>query len=217
MNTPDQQTELQLGYHRPTNTHFFMCYGYVWQAVLHWSSSTYKPDSLVSDYSGDVYHSAIVREIEGIGKLTINHVKLYPSRFKRITELGEPRILREDMKGGEADTKPWFFRKAIPSLVFTSTFYHHEQGGEKGWRTTFTEVSSGPRTTPSQDDWVRGNIIGPLNRCFPFADREEFLQLAKARAAARWKDEMIEKAMRRMAHFRSVVEHIENHYDTLIP
>lgn len=209
------ETAMQLGFNRASESHFFMCSGVVWVANMYWCPSSCKPDSFVSDYSGDVYFSALKREMEELGKLTIAAVRLTPSRFKRITELEKPCVLREDMKGGERDPKPWFFRKAIPPLMFTSTFYHWEGGGQ--WQTTFSEVSSNRTMTPSQRDWIKCHVIPYLDRCFTFDDRIAFLQEVKRVAASKWKDGLIEKAFNRMAHFRSLAECIESHYDELMP
>lgn len=211
----EQPLQLQLGFRRENQTHFFMCYGHVWAATMYWCASSHKPDSFVSDYSGDVYYSSLRKEMEDLGKLTISAVRLTPSRFRKITDLEKPFIARDDIKGAVNDTKPWFFRKAIPPVLFTSTFYAWDDGGK--WQTTFVDASSDGKTTQSQRDWIKDNILGPLNSCFTFGDRTEFLQEAKAAAAGQWKDRLMEKAMQRMAHFRSLVECIETNYDTLIP
>lgn len=208
--------ELQLGFDGRTGVHVFACVGHLWIALMQWSSAGTRARSYVSEYGGGVAEYALRRQMGELGKLSISSVRMYPTRFTRLSQMESPHVPWDDMKGGKNDANPWFFRTAIPPVEFYSCLLRAEGGGI--WQTRFgVQFSGTDALTPTQKTWISEKIVPGLDRCFTTEDRTMFLERARARACSRFKDDIMMDAMKQMAYLRKLAEWIETNDLNLIP
>ena len=211
MSEPEEEVQLHYGFQKDTLHHIFAAAGHVWWAQVMWTGGYQKSKDFVSSYDGKINMHGIKQQIEEIGKLTINAVRMIPTRFSSIHFLKTPHVVRADMKGGTLDCNPWFFRKAVPPLKFYSRWSHSESRFD-----TLVETEGDGELTPTQKIWVKDNITVCLDSQWNLTLRAEFLWTAKQAFIAKFKDGLISDAFERMTHFRNLAEAIDRDYDSLV-